>query len=170
MSVSTKGPWRPVRDLPYEMNQSGMVRSTKQHKKGAGIYIKPTTYENATPRYVFRWGMNGNTPFSIMVNNLLKEVWDINRHLTKTEIHYIKKIAEQKNRESSNHKKQRPPKDKRITEKDEPLVVNNKYRYCHYCGHILYKSDGNYFYHRSCYRSRDDDIVENLLTGGHSFE
>jgi len=170
MSITTKGTWKQIRELPYEMNQSGMVRSTKNHPKGEGIYVKPTMFQNAKPRYVFRVGVSDSHPFSIIVNQLLQEVWGEDRFLTETEVHYIRKIAEQKNRESNNHEKQEPPKKKQIKAGDKPLIVNNKFRYCIYCGHILYQSDKNYFYHSSCYRSRNDERPEEIMPGSHSYE
>ena len=57
------------------------------------------------------------------------------------------------------------------SESDEkrPRIVNGKYRYCRYCGQMLYESDVNFFYHKSCHKTRTP-ATGDLFSGGSSFE
>lgn len=169
MKITTKGPWKRVDErLPYEMNQSGIMRTASDHAYGAGIYIKPSTTEKSRARYHMQ-NHNRMLRRAWTIKSMLKRLWNINIDPTDSDIRMIKKLSEDKNQEQGKNQKNEAPKERKIAEEDAPVTVNGKRRHCVFCGYLLYKSDNAFFYHKSCYTSRNVDIVDDCFIGAYSF-
>ena len=170
-SINSRGPWRQIRDdLDYEMNPCGVVRSIPGHREGSNrvVYMKPCKGSQKNTRYQFycNGSKNKRKRVSFTLTHLFKTVWGTEPEITRANIDTLKQIAERKNRENCINQKKKPG----VNTNDKPLIVNGKPRYCAFCGYQLFESDLNFFYHRTCYTSRNSDMMEDCFAGGHSYQ